>query len=468
FFSSINSLIEILIHSIQIDHFSYVNNETFQQRYIISDKYWNAISSPIFFYAGNEGDIFTFANNTGFMWDNARSFQALIIFMEHRYYGQSLPFGNDSFTDIDRFGYLTVEQALADYADFITWLKITEPKARNSPVVVIGGSYGGMLAAWFRMKYPHLAIGALAASAPILQLPQIYDCEGFNRIVTEDFTGYSPNCSKSIRNSWAAIRNMAKVEHGMTKLSKIFRLCEELKSDEIDLLIDWLIGIWGNLAMIDYPNKADFLAPLPAYPIKILCQFLENPDEKEERLLESISKAAAIYTNYTGQIQCNNLTDNNDRLGSLSWSFQACTEMILPTCSDGKNDMFEKSSWNYSDYSVDCYNQFKVRTDGLKILTLFGGENIQAASNIIFSNGLRDPWSAGGVLKSISKTLIAITIPGACHHEDLRSEGPNDSKALRSARKKEKMIIYGWLKDYYGNHPASEIEFSKDDKYFFD
>ena len=112
------------------------------------------------------------------------------MFAEHRYYGSSLPFGEkDSFTP-DNLRYLTVDQTLADYAALIKSIKQNDTRFTNSPVIVTGGSYGGMLAAWFRMKYPHVVQIAYAASAPIMYFPGTVSPYAFNQVVSKEYHKY--------------------------------------------------------------------------------------------------------------------------------------------------------------------------------------------------------------------------------------------------------------------------------------
>ena len=82
-----------------MDHFSYVNQDRFKQRYIISTDDW-CEGCPIFLYAGGEGDILPIANNTGFLWEHSKQFNAMVLFVEHRYYGQSIPYGKPTRVDI--------------------------------------------------------------------------------------------------------------------------------------------------------------------------------------------------------------------------------------------------------------------------------------------------------------------------------------------------------------------------------
>lgn len=44
-----------------------------------------------------------------------------------------------------------------------------------------------VLAAWMRLKYPHLTVGALASSAPILQFEDVVPPQTFYDIVSNDF-----------------------------------------------------------------------------------------------------------------------------------------------------------------------------------------------------------------------------------------------------------------------------------------
>jgi lysosomal Pro-X carboxypeptidase len=122
------------------------------------------------------------------MWESAAEFGALLVFAEHRYYGESKPYSGSKLRN--NMQYLTAEQAMADYAELLAELK-SDLQAEQSPVIGFGGSYGGMLASWMRMKYPHVLDGAIAGSAPIWAFPgedPPVDSGAFAKIVTRDAT----------------------------------------------------------------------------------------------------------------------------------------------------------------------------------------------------------------------------------------------------------------------------------------
>lgn len=70
----------------------------------------------------------------------------------------------------------------------------------------------------------------------------------------------------------------------------------------------------------------------------------------------------------------------------------------------------------------------------------------RAASNIVFSNGLNDPWSGGGVLRTPNKEIIIIIIPDSAHHLDLRAANAQDPGSVLAARIKEKDAIRKWIR----------------------
>jgi lysosomal Pro-X carboxypeptidase len=174
----------------ETDHFtSNGASSKFSMRYLVNETYAQGKTNPpILFYCGNEGNVTTFWDNSGFMTKNLSvNMSAVLLFGEHRYYGESLPFGKNYSWTPQNVSLLTVDQALMDYVKLIKSFKANNTAYAKSPVYAFGGSYGGMLAAWFRMKYPHIIQGAHAASAPIMFFPGSVSPYAFNEMVSRTF-----------------------------------------------------------------------------------------------------------------------------------------------------------------------------------------------------------------------------------------------------------------------------------------
>ncbi|CAH2051099.1 unnamed protein product, partial [Thlaspi arvense] len=354
-----------------LDHFTFQpqSSKIFYQKYLINDRFWRR-GRPIFVYTGNEGDIEWFAANTGFMLDIAPKFQALLVFIEHRFYGESMPFGKDSYKSAKTLGYLTSQQALADFAVLLRSLK-RNLSTEASPVVVFGGSYGGMLAAWFRLKYPHIAIGALASSAPILQFDDITPWSSFYDAVSKDYRELART-----ESSIGSKRRVGRTKQNFQNLQgpPIGGLCARL-----------VMAAFVYTAMVNYPTEANFMMPLPAYPVKAMCKIIDGFSPRASKLSRAFA-AASLYYNYSKTEKCFNIEHGTDSHGLHGWDWQeklhkleklglveqACTEMVMPmTCSNGS--MFPPSSFDYKEFAENCRKKYGVAPRPHWITTEFGG-----------------------------------------------------------------------------------------------
>lgn len=60
------------------------------------------------------------------------------------------------------------------------------------------------------------------------------------------------------------------IVQGKSWLSEKWKMCSTLSTDgDVFKLKDWISELLVNLAMVNYPYPANFLAPLPGNPIKV-------------------------------------------------------------------------------------------------------------------------------------------------------------------------------------------------------
>jgi len=434
-----------------LDHFNSKDDRTFQQRYLVNDDHWDREFGPVFFYTGNEGDVESFWNNTGFMFEIAPLYRALIIFAEHRYYGKTLPFGEASF-NLENIGYLSVQQALADFAKFLADYKANNGLTERNPVISFGGSYGGILTAYMRFKYPNLVQGALAASAPIYLTAGLSKSTLFFEAVTKDFEK-EEGCVPLVRQAFDLMEELAKKEDFAT-LSKEFSLCKPI-SDPAGYhhLLMWMRNAFTIMAMVDYPYPASFIANLPAWPVHAACTQLVNQTSSGVPILSAFKNLASILYNdgsncfdiYAQFIECADPTSCGLGNDAKAWDYQACTELDVGQESNGVTDMFPVIRDSFEIRQAYCKKTWDVTIRANWTATQFWGKDVATASNIVFSNGELDPWRMGGVLEDLSDSLKAFIVHDGAHHLDLRGSNPADPQSVKDVRNKEMTEITKWI-----------------------
>lgn len=429
-----------------LDHFNYrpESYSTFKQRYVVNSKHWGGTDygAPIFAFLGAEAPIDGDIATAGFLTDNAAQFRALLVYIEHRFYGESIPYGmtfEKAIGDADTRGYFSSAQALADYAEILIYLK-QKWKAEHSPIIVFGGSYGGMLASWFRLKYPHVALGALASSAPILYFDDIIPQDAYYSVVAKSFLESSSSCHQTIRRSWEEIDRVASEPRGLAKLSNAFKTCSPLQSS----------SELKKYLRLQYAKVVQYNNPF-AQPLEFMCDAINGAPPRKGLLQKIFAGLVAI----NGNLTCYVNPSGSDAQTPSGWFWQTCSEMAFPI-GITRNTMFPPEPFNLNSFSNACKSEFGVPPRPHWVTTYFGGHDIKLilhrfASNIIFSNGLQDPYSSGGVLKNISSTVVAIYTAKGSHCLDIHGADKSDPDWLVEQRKTEVKIMKKWLAKYYAD-----------------
>ena len=237
------------------------------------------------------------------------------FFIEHRYYGKSLPFGpNASFT-AEGLRYLTIEQALADDTEVINALPAilgcqgtgARKLMGRCDVILFGGSYGGMLAAWHRLKYPFLSVGAIASGAPVDFYPGNGVQQAFRDATAESYRRYGgrAGCDDALRDALAAADSATTAELAAAGV----RPCAPWTAASTERYAFYARGALASIAMADYPYPANFIAPLPANPLQAACASLMAPPlvtevDSNVALLAGLHHAVLGLVNATHDLQC--------------------------------------------------------------------------------------------------------------------------------------------------------------------
>jgi hypothetical protein len=419
------------------------------QRYFVNKEFWNK-KGPIFVFIGGEGEE-QCTRLTDHMWlyDLAKEHNALLVDVEHRYYGKSYPTTDMSTANLEALH--NSQQALADLARIITFIKEETAGAEESTVLTFGGSYPGNLAAWFRLKYPSVTHGSVASSAPLTAKANFFE---YMEVVSDslEYFSHSNTCNSAIAEASRQVANLAKQgsgSQGWAQLEKDFGACAPLQTEQdISILMSDLMG--NVQGVIQY--NAEHEGALDATG---LCQQMTNPKwsayENFKILSASFRDGCEDYSyDATAAFIADPKYDPTNAF--RPWLFQTCAEFgYFQTADSKKQPFYAFKKWLALDFSMKmCSSAFDGWSDLPAtewINTVYGATSIEG-TNILFPSGTIDPWHALGITNSTgtdSRSESPVYILGTAHCADMYAPSASDPPSLVQARKDIASQVDRWV-----------------------
>ena len=310
-----------------------------------------------------------------------------------------------------------------------------------------------MLAAWMRMWYPALVNGAVASSAPIGCVAPSYNTSSYWAVVTRD-AEQNGGCSNDAHAIFDDLRELLKSNRDLVKQS--LKLCDPLlKTSDDEALLQWVQGSFDLMAMGDYPFPTSYIAgtpahPAPAWPMRIACKKLS--EQQSVSPLEALLQAINVVRNTSSNVPCHDIHQKLSR-SWLTWDFMVCTEAAIHeqpffSAVGPPNDMF----WPQKVYDHHVMDEYCMKHFGEKprygpLNDSLGPDAARASSNIVFANGLLDPWHSCGILQNTTeRDIIAFIIPDGAHHLDLFFPTQDDPSDVLWVRQRQLQLVKKWLR----------------------
>jgi pimeloyl-ACP methyl ester carboxylesterase len=439
-----------------IDHFGgdAGTGSTWKQRYFVDETFWCGNGCPILLLIGNEAPAGPISSYM-YMYGLASKHSALMVVLEHRFYGASTPHMMDLSTR--NLNFLTSEQALADLAVFLQYFCSFDPRkpdtqsspplrlkattANASKVVAFGYSYGGALAAWAKLKYPSLLAGAVASSAP-LHVEENF--EQYHELVavamTNPFVGGSEACSSTIKEGVTALRDLVVSTTPMgtdPSLPVALRPCTPIAS------ADDLAAYELNISSVFYAVQGSRADYTPYNIIKAMCDAATNRTANQTAL-ESFT--AAMHAAYTLWIHpnpppscsasswqdliaqySNTTADPSDEWNRRQWQWQKCNEFGWFHTSTGAGSLVKAlSTLTVEQIGLErCRQEFGLSDEytgphAQWTNTNFGDRDLRA-ENVVLVHGSMDPWHTLGAVNASDPFFQSCVGSGPCPSQKLPS-----------------------------------------------
>lgn len=423
----------------RLDHFRPQNQERVEFIYHVNANFYNPEGGPLYVYLKDYRDYTTRWIEEGLMVDIARETGAAVLTFDHRYFGVNRPTETASFEDLE---FLSVEQILADVADFARFVRQYIGNGRYAPVVLWGSGFGGVLSVWARSRYPHLIDAAWSSSGhvqPELASFGPYDIFEYTFMIPDD--GY---CRALIKNAYDIIAYLVINGEG-EYLSQRMNLCHPVATDdEADVA-----SLYENTirAVLSYVNEFHYtgvrafcndMAAIPGDPLNSFARWVryvygdqECFDHSYETMIENTSNST--WGSF-GTVE-----------GRRQWYYLQCTQIGAFLLADNNTWLPGVVTLNY--HLEKCGDVFGA---DFEYATLSGAFNTlmqeynQAISNVVYTNGYFDPFRYFGRLYDTSGLGTVVNMDFAAMSADLTSLSTNDPTSIYEGKERVRELVLRW------------------------